>query len=215
MFKRVLAAALMAVLWGTVGVDFVTATDQLVSRIPLVSDDTSDLMVQKSFSDVRAKGSQPLNLHRTMANAPKMMLAAGVMAHAIRFDVTVPRVYSELAIIRSAQLNGGHYEEMQHRPMAMSCGLRRDQVDAIADWRKSNLFNARQRAVLDWSEGLFRQNGPSDTQFAALKKQFSDQEIVELTMTATTYAGTAMFTRAMHTPLEPNAGNPNDAYGNC
>jgi hypothetical protein len=50
-----------------------------------------------------------------------MLLRSGGMANAIRFGATVPLVYRELTIIRSVQLNGGRYEKMQHRPMAISC----------------------------------------------------------------------------------------------
>ncbi len=184
-------------------------------RVPLVGDDTSNPVVQKFFENVRAKGAQPLNLHRTMANAPEMMNGSSGMAYAIRYGATVPRIYRELAIIRSVQLNGGHYEEMQHRPMAMSCGLSQAQVDAIATWRTSKLFDPKQRAVLAWADGVSSKSGPSDAAFAALKKDFSDKEIVELTMTASNYAGTAMFTRALRTPLEENAGNPANGYGKC
>jgi alkylhydroperoxidase family enzyme len=184
-------------------------------RVPLVADDTQDPTVQKFYAAIRAKGATPLNLHRTMANAPKLMQGSSGMAYAIRYDATVPRPFRELIIIRSVQLNGGHYEEMQHRPMAMSCGLTQQQVDGISGWRKSTLFDPKQRAVLGWADGLFTKSGPSDARFADLKKFFSDQEIVELTMTATNYAGTAMFTRAMRTPLEPGAGDPANSYGKC
>ena len=177
------------------------------SRVPLVTDDSCDATVQKFFSDVRARGGQPLNLHRALANAPKLLLGSSIMAYSIRLEAVVPRVYRELAIIRSVQLNGGQYEEMQHRPMAMSCGLSLEQINAIGDWRMSTLFDTRQRAVLDWSESLFQRGGPSDAQFVEIKKQFSDQEIVELTIAATTYAGFALFTQALRTPLDSDVGH--------
>lgn len=205
----------MSKLIGKIAVDAGSIDDSAVdgtkSRVPLVADDTRDTVVQKFFSDVRAKGGQPLNLHRALANAPKMLLGSSTIAYCVRFDAAVPRVYRELAIIRSVQLNGGHYEEMQHRPMAMSCGLSIEQVDAIDGWRMSTLFDSRQRAVLDWSESLFHEGGPSDAHFADIKKQFSDQEIVELTITATIYAGFALFTQALRTPLDPGAGDVRDA----
>jgi alkylhydroperoxidase family enzyme len=185
------------------------------SRVPLIGDDTSDPVVAKYFADVRAKGGQPLNLHRTMANAPSMMNGSGGMAYAIRYGATVPRRYREITIIRSVQLNGGHYEEMQHRPMALSCGLSKPQIDAIATWRGSKLFDPKERALLAYVEGVNAKTGPTDAAFAEMKKHFSDKEIVELTMTATNYAGTAMFTRALHTPLEPAAGDAANPYGKC
>ena len=200
---------------GTLGAGVAVAQNQPQSRVPLVGDDTTDPTVKDFYANVRKKGGEPLNLHRTMANAPSMMKGSSGMAYAIRYDATVPRQFREIAIIRAVQQNGGHYEEAQHRPMAMSCGLSTAQLDAIQHWKGSKLFDDKQRAVLAWTDGVFTKSGPSDAAFKDMKKYFSDKEIVELTMTATTYAGTAMFTRALHTPLEPNAGDPKNAYGTC
>lgn len=189
------------------------AEGEPTSRVPLVGDDTQDATVRDFYAQVRKNFGEPLNLHRTMANSPPMLKAATVMAWAIRKEAKVPRPYRELAIIRAVQQNGGHYEEVQHRPMALATGLSRAQVDAIADWRHSKVFDDRQRAVLGWTDGIFEAKGPSDAAFQTMKKYFSDEEIVELTMTATSYAGTAMFTRALHTPLEPGAGSESNKYG--
>ncbi len=206
---------LIAGMIGTLGVGVAIAADEPPPRVPLVGDDTKDDVVAKFYAAVREKGGQPLNLHRTMANAPAMMQGSSGMAYAIRYGATVPRVFRELAIIRSVQQNGGHYEEMQHRPMAMSCGISVAQLDAIKAWKRSKLFDDKQRAVLSWVDGINAKAGPTDAQFAELKKYFSDKEIVELTMTASNYAGTARFTRALRIPLEPGAGDPSNAYGKC
>jgi alkylhydroperoxidase family enzyme len=211
MIRTAILAALAIA--STIGV--VIAADQPPSRVPLVGDDTKDPTVQDFFANVRKRGGEPLNLHRTMANAPAMMKGSSGMAYAIRYDATVPRAFREIAIIRAVQLNGGHYEEAQHRPMAMSCGLTHAQLDAIADWKASKLFDDKQRAVLGWTDSVMQKSGPTDAEFATMKNYFSDREIVELTLTATTYAGTAMFSRAMRIPLEPGAGDENNAYGKC
>jgi alkylhydroperoxidase family enzyme len=183
------------------------------SRVPLIGDDTSDPIVQQFYEDVRAKGGQPVNLHRTMANAPPMMLAARQAAYAIRYSAVVPRILRELALIRTSQLNGGHYEVMQHRPMAMNCGLSLEQLDSIGNWRDSTLFDEQQRAVLSWVDSVSADSGPSDAEFLALQTFLSDREIVELTFVAAIYGGLSMFTRALHTPLESDAGNMDNPYG--
>jgi alkylhydroperoxidase family enzyme len=211
MIRAATLAALVFV--GTISA--VVAADQPPSRVPLIGDQTKDPAVQEVFANVRKRGSEPLNLQRTTANAPGMMKGTFAMAYAIRYGATVPRPYREIAIIRATQLNGGHYEEAQHRPMAMSCGLSRAQLDAIADWKSSKLFDDKQRAVLGWTDGVVQKPGPTDAEFATMKKYFSDREIVELTLTATTYAGMSMFTRAMRTPLDLDAGDENNAYGKC
>lgn len=183
------------------------------SRVPLIGDDSADPTVQKFFAEIRGKGAQPINMHRTLANAPALMEAARIAAYAIRYDAVVPRDLRELAIIRISQLNGGVYEEMQHRPMAMSCGLLLQQLDEIATWRDSTAFSPHQRAVLAYVDLMTHDSGPRDTEFDSLRTFLSDREIVELTFVAATYAGLSLFTRALRTPLEPDAGNPDNPYG--
>ena len=169
-------------------------------RVPLIGDDTTDPRVKAYFDGLRARAGVH-NLHRTLANAPTLM--ADGRAGAIRNAATVPRLYRELIIIRSVQLNGGDYEERQHLAMAISCGLSPAQASAIRDWRSSRLFDPKVRAVLGYADGVSARSGPDDATFAALKRYFNDTEIVELTLAATTYAGNAMFTRALRVPLEP------------
>lgn len=183
------------------------------SRVALVGDETVEPAVLKFYADIRDKGGQPINMHRTLAIAPPMMEAARAAAYAIRYDAILPRSLRELAIIRISQLNGGTYEEMQHRPMAMSCGLSLRQLDEIAAWRESGAFDEQQMTILAYVDALNRSTGPSDAEFAGLRQYLSDREIVELTFIATTYAGLSMFTRALRTPLEPDAGNPANPYG--
>lgn len=199
MRSRSVGAALLAILALCGGAEAAEPT-RLGPRVPLVGDDSPDPRVQSYFAGLRARAGVH-NLHRTLANAPT--LAADGRATAIRTAATVPRLYRELVILRTVQLNGGDYEERQHRPMAVSCGASRAQVDAIATWRTSPLFDPKAQAVLAYAEGVSAPAGPDDATFGAMKAWFNDTEIVELTLAATTYAGNAMFTRALRVPLEP------------
>jgi alkylhydroperoxidase family enzyme len=52
-----------------------------------------------------------------------------------------------------------------------------------------------------------------DATFAALKRYFTDAEIVELTVTSAFYGMVSQITRSLDVKLEPNAGQT--AYGAC
>lgn len=183
------------------------------ARIPLVPNDTSDPIVGPMFKGILARGGQPLNMHRTIANAPAVFKAYAGLAYALREQAIVPRVDRELIILRATHIAGGEYEFVQHKPMGLSCGLTRAQIDAIANWRDSQLFNERQRAVLAYADGMADAKGVDDATFAAMRKHFSPREIVELSVTAGFYTGAALATRALGIKLEPNAGST--AYGKC
>lgn len=184
-----------------------------VARVPLVPSDTQDPIVGPIFDGIRGRGGQPLNMHRAVANSPKIFKAYVDMAITLRTAATTPRADRELIILRTAQLVGGEYEYAQHKPMVMSCGMTTVQLDALPQWRSSGAFNDRQKAILAYADGMASPKGVDDATFAGLKKYFNDQEIVELTVTSAFYGAVAQITRALNVKLEPNAGQT--AYGAC
>ena len=156
-----------------------------------------------------------MNMHRTLANAPKVFKAYVDLAIALRAGAVVPRQDRELIILRTTHLAGGEYEFVQHRPMALSCGMTPAQLDAIANWRGSSLFDARQKAILAYADEIAAEKGVSDATFKSLTEHFGTQEIVELTITAGFYAASSRVTRALDVQLEKGAGQESNAYGKC
>ncbi len=57
-----------------------------------------------------------------------------------------------------------------------------EKIAALAEFRASAKFSARERAALAYVEATTRDKHVSDDVFAALKEHFSDEEIVEITM---------------------------------
>jgi AhpD family alkylhydroperoxidase len=53
--------------------------------------------------------------------------------------------------------------------------------DALPDWRTSPLFGDRERAALAYADEATRNKKVADPTFEALRKHFSEREIVELT----------------------------------
>jgi len=183
------------------------------ARIPLVPADTQDPVLGPMFKGIRARGGEPLNMHRTIGNAPNVFKAYAGLAFALRDQAIVPRADRELIILRAAQLAHGDYEFVQHRPMAISCGMTAAQIDAIAKWRESTVFSERQRAILAYADGMASPGGVDEATFDAMKKHFNPQEIVELSVTAGFYTAASQVTRALGIKLEPQAGQT--AYGKC
>ena len=183
------------------------------ARVPLVASDTKDPIVGPIFDAIRSRGGQPLNMHRAVANSPKIFKSYVDMALALRAGATTPRVDRELIILRTAQLAGGEYEFTQHRPMAVSCGMTPAQIGGLDKWRDDKSFTDKQRAILAFADGMASPDGVDDATFAAMQKHFSAQEIVELTVTAAFYGMVSQITRSLDVKLEPNAGQT--AYGAC
>ncbi|MFA5520988.1 MAG: carboxymuconolactone decarboxylase family protein [Castellaniella sp.] len=85
--------------------------------------------------------------------------------------------------IRSSQLNGCAFCLDMHVKQAKLQGERELRLHHIAIWRESTLFNARERAVLEWTEALTQlpPHGISDTLYEAVREVFSEEELAALT----------------------------------
>ena len=178
--------------------------DTSVSRLPALPD-PSDPYLKEMFAKVRAKGGQPLNIHLVQGFAPKLARARLDMAYALRYDVVTPALLREMAILRIGQILNSEYELDQHVPLAKVCGATDAQIAALPNWRASALFDEKQRALLGYTEAVALHGGEvDDATYAAFAKQFSPQEIVEITITIITYYGTGQLTKALKVKVETN-----------
>lgn len=172
-----------------------------VSRLPALSQPL-DPILQEMFDKRRGMGGAIINLQLTNGHAPKFSRASSAMAFTIRFDAVTPRRLLELVILRTAEIVGSDYEINQHRPLMKLCGYSDAQIAAVPSWRGSPLFDDKQRALLAYVEQVAHGGNVDDATFAALSKQFSSQEIVEITMTVGSYYSTGLFTKALRIEVE-------------
>ncbi|MYE83487.1 MAG: hypothetical protein F4X36_16945 [Gammaproteobacteria bacterium] len=71
-------------------------------------------------------------------------------------------------------------------------------VAAIPHWQVADCFDARDRAVLAWTDALVLQGGrASDALFEAVHEHFSDEDILELTYHVMSYNLHAVMCKAL------------------
>ncbi len=104
-------------------------------------------------------------------------------------------------ILRTAIVMRSEYEWHQHRSMALDAGVTPAQVEALAAWQVSDLFDARDKAALTLTDAMLTGNVP-DAVHAALDRWFDDQERVELVLTAGFYAMVPRVLDALRVPVE-------------
>jgi alkylhydroperoxidase family enzyme len=146
-------------------------------------------------------GSPP-NLYRALANHAPLAAAWTEFARAIRYESKTPRELRELVILRGAQLMRSEYEWAQHLRMARKAGVRDAQIAALAGWRESSEFNAREKAALQLAEAV-TQADVTDEVYAAVTKHFDHATYVELSLSAAFYAMVGRMLDAMRVQLEP------------
>jgi alkylhydroperoxidase family enzyme len=106
--------------------------------------------------------------------------------------------FRELGILRTAISGECRFEYSQHLKVARAVGIPQAKLDAIKNWTTSDQFDPAERAVMAAADELIGRNLVEDSTFAALKRHFSDEQIVELFMVIATYRMHGLLVRALH-----------------
>ena len=106
--------------------------------------------------------------------------------------------YREFAILRAGIVGESRFEYSQHMKVARMVGISEDQLDAIKGWATSDKFDAAERAVMAATDELVGRNLIEDATFAALKRHFSDEQIMELVFVIATWRMHGIVVRALH-----------------
>ena len=162
-----------------------------VSRLPPLPEPL-DPIITELFEDTASRGGSILNLHLTKAHAPKLQAAGRHITRALRNECDAPRVLREIAILRASILVGCAYEEHHHRPLARGCRAHARAGrcgQGTGGRRRICSTRSSRRCWPMWISSALNKGDVDDATFAAMEKHFSPQEIVELTMCATSYYG--------------------------
>jgi AhpD family alkylhydroperoxidase len=90
----------------------------------------------------------------------------------------------ELIKIRASQINGCAFCLQYHLNEARKLGVAPEKLDLAATWPDAGIFSERERAALAWTETLTEvsRHGASDEAYAAVGKQFNENEVAFLTV---------------------------------
>lgn len=97
----------------------------------------------------------------------------------------------ELIYMRSSQINGCAFCIDMHSKDARANGETEQRLYALAAWRETTFFTNRERAALAWTEALtlIAEGHAPDSVYKEVKQEFSDEEIVNLTVAINTING--------------------------
>jgi len=89
----------------------------------------------------------------------------------------------ELVKMRASQINGCAYCLDMHSKDARACGETEQRLYELNAWRETPFYTPRERAALEWTESLtlVAQTHVPDEVFAAVRKEFTEAEMVDLT----------------------------------
>ena len=90
----------------------------------------------------------------------------------------------ELVRLRASQINGCAYCIDMHTKDARSEGESEQRLYELSVWRETPFYSERERAALAWTEAvtLISQGHAPDDAYEQVRQQFSDKEVIDLTM---------------------------------
>jgi AhpD family alkylhydroperoxidase len=90
----------------------------------------------------------------------------------------------ELVKMRASQINGCAYCLDMHTKDARAAGETEQRLYLLDAWREAPFYSARERAALEWTEALtlVHEDHVPDAAFAAVREQFSEEEVVNLSL---------------------------------
>ena len=174
-----------------------------MARLPLIDPESTSGDVRTSFDRMPVK----LNIFRMMAHAEANFIPAMRYANSILHRQKLSHVNRELLILQVAQRENGAYEWRQHVPIALGVGVTQRQIDCIEQAKyEDGAFNAAEQALLAFGREVIDNVRVAEPVFAAMRKNFSEQEIVESILAIGFYMTMARLTEATDVDLDPAAG---------
>jgi AhpD family alkylhydroperoxidase len=108
----------------------------------------------------------------------------------------------ELIDYRVSQINGCAYCLDMHSKDLRHGGETEQRIYLISAWRETDLYTPREKAALLWAEAVteLKDREVSDEVYEVVRKEFSDEELADLTLAVTTINTWNRFNIAFRTP---------------
>lgn len=97
---------------------------------------------------------------------------------------TIELKLRELVDFRVSQINGCAFCLDMHSKDARAHGETEQRLYGLSAWRETPYYTERERAALAWAEAVTEVHVPDEV-YAEAKKQFSDEELIDLTIIVT------------------------------
>ncbi len=152
-------------------------------RVPAKPLGSYPFYLQPFFANQRRKYGEALQSALLWARSPKLFLGVAFLYGMIdRRSSPIEPALRSLITVRVSQINDCPFCVDLNSATLMKRGVPQEKVDALEDWRASNLFDSREQASLEYAETMTRSDlRVGDELVQRLRVFFDDDAIVELT----------------------------------
>jgi alkylhydroperoxidase family enzyme len=183
--------------------------ETVVARVTMIKPQDADAETRKVYDAVVRQWGRISNFSQVLAHQPAALAGWLLPNESIRLDnVKSDPGYvqiQQLVIIKTSALNRSAYCMSHNVPLGRKIGLTEAQIAAAqgSDYMRSPDLDERQKAAIRWAEAVTLMQARDDEDaFAAMRKHFSEKQIVELTVFCGMWNYSNRLCEALHVDLE-------------
>lgn len=122
-----------------------------------------------------------------LANAPKILDPIMSLAGALRNDTAFDKRFRELGVLMVGLVTKSAYEFDHHWNAALLAGVRREQLESLAQFETAPVFDEQERAVLRYAREATESGVVSEGTWNTLRRHFDTRQAMEVVLTVAWY----------------------------
>ena len=180
-----------------------------MARVKMIKPEAADADTRAVYDGVVRQWGRISNFSQVLAHQPAALAGWMLPNDAIRLanvksDPDYVRV-QQLVIIKTSALNRSTYCMSHNVPLGRKIGLSNAQIAAAQgdEYMSSGDLDERQKAAIRWAEAVTLMRArDDDAAFAAMRRHFTEKQIVELTVFCGMWNYSNRLCEALHVDLE-------------
>ena len=172
-------------------------------RITLLERDSASPEAQKIYDALLAARGVIPNMFKVLGHRPDIAQGVAGFLKPLLSDGALPGFYKELVAVRVSQLHNSAYATRAHSISARQKGASDAQIDGVANF-ESGPYSEKEKFGFRLADRLHRGAAAVDDEFfSALAAHFSENERIELFLTAAAFEMFPRFIDGLRIPVTP------------
>lgn len=179
-----------------------------MQRLPKIEKENVSGDLAHFYEAVTALLGRVPNFYRTISHAPWMAMLLLPFNAAVQRQwpgSRLPGRIKELVVIKTSHVNGCRYCYAHNTALGQAAGITHEEVIEISgnDYLQSMTLSEREKTAVQWAEAVTQNTAAKrDDLFAAMKRLFTDAEIVELTFVSAMFNMINRLNDSLQLPIE-------------
>jgi alkylhydroperoxidase family enzyme len=175
----------------------------MMSRVPYPSREEYPEAYRFAYDRMlKERGNPAPNIFLALANIPNLLDPLLSFTKEMKSGAVIEQRLRELSIVTVGLTAGCDYELYHHWNSALSAGLRRAQLEQLADADTSPEFDERERAIVRYAREATLKADVSEQTWSDLRGHFSLRETMDIVMAVAWYNAVVRMLMPMRIEME-------------